>query len=495
MRKINIDYKISQGKFNKYSLMCVGAGRAAEALRKDFDSQLVTASDECNFKYLRFHGVFHDDMYVYNEDEDGNPIYNWQYIDLVYDSILEKGMKPFVELGFMPTALGRGEQTVFWWKGNVTPPKDYEKWYLLVYNFVKHLEERYKREEVLSWYFEVWNEPNHPAFFAGDQAEYFKLYNVTVSAIKSVCAEFRVGGPSTAGNAWVPELIKYCSNNNVAIDFVSTHTYGVSGDLDEFGNKTFWMDKNKDAIIDSVKQVYDQVQSSEMSNLEIHYTEWSASCSSRDPIHDSYIQAPYILYNLKRLEPYVTSMSYWTFTDVFEESGPPPSPFHGGFGLFNLQSIKKPSYFVYKFINELGCDELANNDLDSWVCRNDQGIQALIWDYTFLPQDAPNKEYFKKDLLASPIEPAAITVDGLPAGNYVLELFRVGHGINDVYSDYMKMGSPMNLSREQVTELKEKNSGAAVVVEKVIITENQRFIYKLDMRENDMFFLKLTRSF
>jgi len=118
------------------------------------------------------HGLLTDDMAVYKEDREGNPVYNYQYVDVLYDYILEIGMKPFVELGFMPGYLASGEQTIFWWKGNVTPPNNYRKWENLVRNLVQHWTDRYGEDEVRTWYFEVWNEPNlTPGFFTGTQEE------------------------------------------------------------------------------------------------------------------------------------------------------------------------------------------------------------------------------------------------------------------------------------------------------------------------------------
>ncbi len=171
---------------------CVGAGRANEGLRADWQNQLRVAQRECGFKYLRMHGLLCDDMGVYQEDAQGNPIYNWQYIDRLYDFLLSINVKPFVELSFMPKALASGNHTVFWWNGNVTPPKSYAKWDDLIRHLVTHFQERYGHDEVKSWYFEVWNEPDlHDIFFTGTKEDYFKLYEVTARAIKNVSADSR----------------------------------------------------------------------------------------------------------------------------------------------------------------------------------------------------------------------------------------------------------------------------------------------------------------
>jgi xylan 1,4-beta-xylosidase len=198
-RTIDVSFNKKQGSLKTAFNECVGAGRANEGLRADWQQQLKLVKEELGFRYIRMHGLLHDDMGVYFEDKSGNPIYNWQYIDALYDFLLSIKVKPFVELSFMPQALASGEKTVFWWKANVTPPKSYEKWAGLIEALTNHFTERYGKEEVKTWYFEVWNEPNHPAFWSSDMNEYFKLYDYTAKAVKRVCSEYRIGGPATAG--------------------------------------------------------------------------------------------------------------------------------------------------------------------------------------------------------------------------------------------------------------------------------------------------------
>lgn len=202
-RTINVDYNKISGKLNTFFNECLGAGRANEGLRADWQQQLSYVRKECSFKYIRMHGLLTDDMAVYKEDSKGNPQYNYMYVDALFDFLQSTGMKPFVELRFMPNALASGHQTIFWWWGNVTPPKDYDKWAALIKSLTQHFTERYGANEVKTWYFEVWNEPNlSPGFWTGTQQDYFKLYKYTAQAVKSVNKDYRVGSPATAGAAW-----------------------------------------------------------------------------------------------------------------------------------------------------------------------------------------------------------------------------------------------------------------------------------------------------
>ncbi|MES2276210.1 MAG: glycoside hydrolase [Bacteroidota bacterium] len=495
-RTINVDFNKTSGKLNTTFNTCIGAGRANEGLRADWQQQLAYVKKQCGFQYIRMHGLLTDDMAVYTEDGKGNPQYNYMYVDALFDFLHSIGMKPFVELGFMPNALASGSQTIFWWRGNVTPPKDYNKWQALIHNLVQHFTERYGTEEVKTWYFEVWNEPNlSPGFWTGTQADYFKLYDYSAKAVKSVNTAYKVGGPGTAGAAWVPEMIAHCSKNNIPIDFISTHSYGVKqGFLDEYGNSGTVLSKDSLAVSGDVLHSHKQISESAMPGLELHYTEWSSSYTPADPIHDSYQEAAYILEKLKQVGSAANSMSYWVFTDIFEEPGPRFTPFHGGFGLLNIQGINKPAFYSYQFMNKLGKTELANNDTRSWVCKNDKGgVQMLFWDYTnTLPDSVNNQTYFIKDLPAKPKGKIKINLSHVPPGKYTMEVYKVGYKVNDAYTDYINMGRPAQLNRQQVVKLKEQN-GAPAATRQIEIKSNSNYSSEFDIRENDVMLINIIK--
>ena len=491
-RFIKVDYSKVKSKHNTFFREVVGAGRAAEGLRADWQRDLAVVHRECGFKYIRFHGLLQDEMGVYSEDKEGHPIYNFQYIDALYDAILNIGMKPFVELSFMPQALASGGKTVFWWKGNITPPKDYGKWEQLIQTMVQHWTVRYGADEVKQWYFEVWNEPNLDIFWSGNQSEYFKLYETTAQAIKNVSPDYRVGGPATAGNGWVGETINFVTQRRVPLDFISTHDYGVKGiGVDESGVQQLYLVTEPGAIIEAVRRVRGQIKSSTLPGLPLHYTEWSTSYSPRDPVHDSYISAPYILSKVKGAEGFADSMSYWTFTDIFEENGPVPSPFHGGFGLLNFQGLRKPAFYAYQFLNRLGDEQLASNDSDSWACRSARGVQVLFWNFTPPITKESNQRLFTRDLPSKDIGQVRVSVAGLPSGAYRLNVYRVGYHVNDVYGDYMKLGSPSTLQRTQVQRLAERDDGRAIDAARIRITQGRDFVRDVWLRENDVYLITL----
>jgi xylan 1,4-beta-xylosidase len=497
-RIISINPNNVKGKLNRSYNFCVGAGRANEGLRADWQRQLRMAKQELGFRYIRFHGLLTDDMGVYQEDKKGNPVYNWQYIDELFDFLQSIQMKPFVELGFMPNALASGNKTIFWWKGNITPPKDYQKWNALIRNLTQHWIERYGEKEVKTWYFEVWNEPNlKDAFWSGTQEDYFKLYQETAKTIKSVSKDLKVGGPATAGNGWITEMINFCVLNKAPIDFISTHTYGVKqGFLDETGNAGTVVSQDKNAVSSDMMQTKAIIQKSALPNLELHYTEWSSSYTPADPIHDHYQEAAYILDKIKKASASVNSMSYWTFTDIFEEAGPRMTAFHGGFGLLNYQDIKKPAYYAYQYLNQLGDEELVNNDQSSVACKDKNGnLQLLLWDFTIThPGDSVNDQvYFKRDIPAKNIAPAKISINHLPAGQYQLQVYKTGYKSNDAYASFINLKSPSQLTREQVNQIKKQNDNHAVSSVIVQVKADGKLEKELPMRQNDVLLLSVKK--
>lgn len=373
---------------------CVGAGRANEGLRADWQAHLKMVKQSCGFRYVRFHGLLHDDMHVYSE-ENGQPVYNFQYIDQLFDSLLAMEVRPFVEFSFMPADLVSNDQTLFWWKGRVAPPNNYTKWAALIEALVRHWLARYGAQEVRRWYFEVWNEPNLNAFWSGTKAQYLELYRVTVNAVKSADAHLRVGGPATSNyvpdgrfdgevedtaaqltfkvedldalewhGVWIRDFLEYCARENLPVDFVSCHPYPTDFALDGYGQSS-GRTRNRDSLYQDIMWLRKEIAQSAYPNVELHLTEWSCSPSSRDYSHDYLPAAAYVLRSNLRCSGLVDSLSYWTFTDVFEEVGAGPKAFHGGFGMVNLQGIKKPVFHAYRILNDLGTEELARGE--NWI--------------------------------------------------------------------------------------------------------------------------------
>jgi xylan 1,4-beta-xylosidase len=497
VRTVHVDVAKIVGPHSEVPLRVVGAGRAEEGLRADWQAQLKTVQNEIGFRYLRMHGVLNDEMGVYNEDAQGHPQINFQYVDTLYDALLAMHIRPFVELTFMPSKLANGKSTVFWWKGNTSPPKDPEKWAMLIRALVEHWKERYGEQEITQWYYEVWNEPDIRGFWPYPLEEYFKLYKTTAEAVKQACPRCRVGGPATA----VPyrgeeEFERWAVTSKVPVDFISAHAYGVKqGYLDADGTAGTILDADLNSVSGRMRHSRELLQASGLSsNLELHFTEWSSAYTPTDYMHDQYHQASFILDKVRRATAYVDSLSYWTFTDIFEENGPRMTPFHGGFGMINLQGIKKPSFYAFRFLSQLGTQDMQSDDAQSWVTRSSDGsVQALLWDYTpVVPsQGQTDQTFYKREQPALVKGSLKLELSGLRDGRYKLSIYQTGYHKNDAYSAYLEMGSPDQLTRSQVSQLNASSSGAATVIDEVSV-KNGRFARSMPLSTNDVFLLILT---
>ena len=455
-RTIVIDVKETNGPVDCFFDLSVGSDYPGTLIRPDSQAQLKTTVDELGFRYIRFHAIFHDVLKTVRI-EDGKTVYDWTMVDQLYDDLLARHIRPFVELGFTPKALATSQNSIFSWNGNTSHPKP-EGWRDLIDTFIRHIESRYGKDEVRTWFFEVWNEPNLSGFWEGaDRKAYFELYDLSSRTIKSIDPALRVGGPSTAGASWVPEFLAHVKESGAGVDFVTTHTYGVQGGfLDEQGKDDTKLDPSPNAIVGDVRRVREQVAASPFPSLPIYFSEWSTSYSPRDSVHDSYISAPFILTKLKASQGLLEGMSYWTYTDLFEEPGPPSAPFQGGFGLMNPQGIRKPAYFAYKYLHALEGSSLKTSDSQAMLSTRNGDIAAVVWDFETPDQKVSNRSFYTKLIPAHVAAPVQMQVAHLlPNTAYRLEVRRTGYRANDAYSAYIELGSPKELSVAQIARLNE----------------------------------------
>ena len=484
---------------------CVGAGRIGEGLRESWRKQLAKCKKELGFRYLRAHGLFHDEMRVYNEDAKGNPVYNFMYVDDVFDFLLSIGVKPFVELSFMPEKLASGKTTIFWWKANVTPPKSHERWAALVKATVRHWTERYGEDEVKTWRFEVWNEPDLDVFWDPGKKTtmldaYLELYRYTARAVKSVNRSYAVGGPSGAGLDFIAPLVRYCRKNHLPLDFISFHQYGFDPEnpalpkVDRFGGNYIYLMKNLRHVADCFNRKLEDIRRNLRCDLPVYITEWHASPSPVDPVHDSYFAAPFILEQLRNTES-MACMSLWTFTDIFEECGPAPRPFHGGFGLITFQGIPKAAYRAYQCLAALGDTELVSSDASSYVCKDAKGgVQALFWDLSHPTKGGfvSNQDTFFDPLPAKDKGHATFRLTHLKPGEYELRITRIGYKAGDAYSAWLEEDSARtDISREEIARLTRISQLRPMYKAQVSVMKGEEFQLGLDLKQNDVFFVEL----
>jgi len=444
---ITVDASAPAHAFPHFWEQMFGSGRAVLSLRDSYRRDLREVKQITDFRYVRFHAVFHDEMGVYDEDAQGSAIYNFSYVDQSYDGLLANDVKPFVEISFMPKKLAAKEILhAFWYKQNVSPPKDYAKWDDLITQFAKHLVDRYGIDEVSQWYFEVWNEPNID-FWGGEpkQATYWELYDHTARALKAVNPRLRVGGPSTAQAAWAAEFIRHCSENHIPVDFVSSHVYGNDRSEDVFASHED-IPRNR-MVCRSVKKVHDEIQSSPMPKLPLIWSEFNASYKNEPEVTDAAYMGPWLADTLRQCDGLTEMMSYWTFSDVFEEQGVVRTPLYGGFGLISAGDILKPAFNAIKLLHELG-DQRIELDSDSALLtrKKDGSLVLAVWNYA-----PPEKEG----------QPKTITLrfKGARAKKALISTVDPAHG--DMHSAYAKMGSPRYPTQAQIRELRKAAELAA----------------------------------
>lgn len=496
-RRIELDLRRAGAPLDRFFDHCVGADYPGTLLREDSLAQLKTAVDELGFRYLRFHAIFHDVLKTVTRDAGGSLRFDFSGIDRLYDALLARRIKPFIELGFTPLALKTSDQKIFYWAGNTSHPEP-EGWVALIDAFARHLLKRYGAPEVRSWYFEVWNEPNLDGFWEkADQQAYFDLYTRTARTLKALDAQLRVGGPSSAGAAWVPEFLAHAKATDTPVDFISTHTYGVEhGYLDEYGVEDRMLSPNPDAIVGDVRRVRQQIEASHRPGLPLFFTEWSSSYNPRDRVHDSYMSAAYVLTKLKQTQGLAQSMSYWVYSDLFEEPGPPDAPFHGGFGMMTREGIRKPVWFAYRYLAQLAAlngRQLPSSDEFCWAATDGQQLQLIVWDWRNPGQKLSNRSFFGKPQPARSVGTATVDLRGLAPGRYQLTQRRTGYEVNDAHTAYLKMGSPKALDAKQLATLQGLTTDQAELQRELRVGAGGNTSVTLELRSHDVVLLSLRR--
>ena len=441
VERVVIDAHAAGTSFPHFWEQMFGSGRANLAMRWSYRDDLRSVKQITGFGYVRFHAIFDDENGVYSEDKQGNAVYNWSYVDHIYDGLLANGVRPYVEISFMPKALAAQlDYQPFWYRPIVSPPKDYAKWDALITAFAQHLVDRYGIDEVSQWYFEVWNEPNID-FWAGSPKEptYFELYDNTARALKAVSPRIRVGGPATAQAAWVSDLIAHATQDHVPLDFVSTHVYG-----NDSAQNVFHDDRPvppHGMVCLAVKKVHDEIEHSARPTLPLIWSEFNATYSNQQEITDSIYMGPWLANTISHCDGMTKMMSYWTFSDVFEEQGVIKTPFYGGFGLLAEDGIPKPSFDAFQLLHELGDKRLPEEAGDVLATRRADGILVFAaWNLVEPGADGTSKTI-------------AFDLKGVGADARAT-IRRVDSSHGDTLDAWKKMGSPKYPTQAQIEALR-----------------------------------------
>jgi xylan 1,4-beta-xylosidase len=400
------------------ALLLRGAGPGGRHVGDELAESFRIARRELGAQMVRAHGILHDSLGVYRE-EDGRSVHDFTRIDAAYERLLETGLRPVVELSFMPQDLAsEPDRSVFDYVGIISPPRDWSRWGDLVRDLVAHLQERFGRDEVRRWAFEVWNEPNLQLFWTGTQREYFRLYDETVRAVRSVDPELRVGGPATAAAAWVDDTLHHAAAADVPLDFISTHTYGAPP-LDlrpiaaRFGRE----------------------------DIPLWWTEWGISPRHGATVNDSVWGAPLVARGMRSAAGRLESLAYWVASDHFIELGEPERLFHGGFGLLTIGNLRKPRFWGVRILEMLGQDEVAvavegdggGSLVEAWASRDgDRRIALAVWNGTLDQSKTEGEAILGRDV--------SLSVGGVPAGEWLLRHRRLDLEHSNLAARWEAMG-------------------------------------------------------
>jgi xylan 1,4-beta-xylosidase len=451
---------------HRYWEECIGGGEASILLRESPRKHLSDCATLCGFKRVRIHDTFGDSMYVYREDVDGLPEYNWQYIDDIYDYLIETGIRPYVSFTYMPKAMA-AKSGLYLGKSrfNASPPKDYSQWGDLVRNFTNHCIQRYGLGEVQTWYFEAWNEPDlmfgHPfdnGYWAAKIEDFFKLYATMACTLKEIDSDFKVGGPSTScfndystpGKLippYIDSFLEYCREENVPLDYISVHPYPTNFPNDQLGKDSLSIEhrwREKEALKNDAQYMRNVIQNSLFSQIEIHLNEWSISPGSHDSTHDHLFMAPFIIHNMLQCQNLVDLIAFWMFTDIFEEAPPKPSVFSGGFGLVNGQGLRKPAFHAFRFLHELGDQILEQSDNYIVTRRCDGTMVLLFWNHIYFLSDDQIEEIPEGN--SKEIE---LHFDNSICFDHLV-IHTIDHNTGSVKDSWLEMGAPEPPSREQL---------------------------------------------
>lgn len=444
VEQISVDTQETGSPFPHFWEEMFGSGQAILALRDSYRTDLRMVKSVTDFRYVRFHDILGDQVGLFNLDKGGKPYYNFSYVDQIYDGLLAEGVRPFVELSFMPNELGvKDKPSSVWYRPNNSPPRDYSVWDDMISHFARHLVERYGIDEVSQWYFEVWNEPDYsfPDVHSKQEA-YFKLYDHTAADLKSVDTRLRVGGPATANANWVPEFLDHCNASHIPVDFVSTHMYG-----DESAEIVFQTKEEvprSRMVCMAVEKVHKEVEASPLPHLPLILSEFNASWMTEPDVTDSVYMGPWLAETIRQCDGMVEMMSYWTFSDVFEEEGVVKKPFYGGYGLVAVDEIPKPAFNAFALLHKLGNTRLRSDSGSALVTRRKDGTLAIaLWDYAAPLRDkgrAGGAKTFELALKGAPVHLTA-------------RVSRVDSDHGNVLEAFDAMGRPPWPTKAQIEQL------------------------------------------
>ncbi|MDE6108332.1 MAG: helix-turn-helix domain-containing protein, partial [Oscillospiraceae bacterium] len=344
-----------------------GVSSAKDLLLADVQNMVRRAQKDIGFSYIKFGGIFSDELRVYSQDSDGKPVYNFAYIDKVFDFLLGAGLRPLIQLGFMPRLLAKETQHLLF-NSLISEPRHNEEWAALVAAFTRHILDRYGEAEVKNWLFSVWQQPDTPHTLYGfsDDHIFYEFYRITWQTIKHCCPDLQVGTPPTFYIArpeyvnWYRPFLRWCRENGCMPDFLNFNFYDTSLSDGHGGQKFFGfvesmtLGEDPNGLKNFVTQAVSEAHQEQVKDLPIYLSEWNNSPSQQDWLNDTCYKSCYIVKSILENYDRIDSFGYWSLTDFMGEAPLPPELFFGGNGLFTVNGVPKAGFYSFTLLRQLG---------------------------------------------------------------------------------------------------------------------------------------------
>lgn len=482
-------------------------GKAKEGLHADVQAHIRYVQAKVGFQYVRFHGIFDDGMMVYHEDN-GEPVFNFRFIDQLFDFLLSVGLKPFVEIGFMPYELAKDpHKSVFYKKSYISPPMSIDRWCELVEAFLLHCLNRYGAEEVETWHFEFWNEPELSVFWSGTVDEYLELYHRTYQVMKGCSNQLKIGAPGRIlGFKSVPffaQFIRYCREHACMPDFIPIHFYPHEDGLEaidhqelldgrfrmgpyrklfeEFGS----IHPNPDFLKERLVKEQELLEEHGLGELPLFLTEWNSTAYHRELTNDTLYKAAYIVKNILENLDRIDGFGYWVLSDNIEETPASNQLFHGGLGLIAQFGIPKAAMHAYELLAKLGTWRIAQGE--HYIMTTEAGrYQLLLYNYCHFDNwyalgdvsfvHVTNRySAFKEDKTLR----MELELKGLKSGRYRMTRHTISRQQGSSYDAWVTMGAPSYVNANEIEYLK-GNTRPKMQMEHITIEEGTRVVSILE---------------
>jgi len=470
-----IDFSMQGRPFGRAIHKFIGVGSAHEILFQDVQTMLTEAQREIGFEYVKFHGLLSDEMMVCSRQ--GKTLqFSFVMIDKVLDFLIGIGLKPLIQLSFMPKCLAeQPEKSVYWSRFITSLPCDFAEWNQLVQATVRHLLVRYGHDLVRSWLFTVWNEPDvsDVMFSVGDDEKFREFYASTYRAIKCEDENLVVGAPSnlpiaTETQNWMEAFLAWTLEHDCRPQFINIHYYSddfENADADQHGpagltaSCSFKADPDNFATF--INRVREIRTNTSLQEVPIYLTEFNLTVSHRNLINDTCFTAAWLARNIMLNETQLDSFGFWSLTDLIGESQPHDELFHGGMGMFTRNGIRKPAFYLYWFARKLSGECIARGE-DFVAVKNSEGIRILSWNYEHFNDLFARGQIFDMTSVnrytpfnRQQARQMHLPLTGLPAERLIIREYFINRSQGSAFDQWVAMGAQPLATSDEVELLRQ----------------------------------------